>query len=258
MLMNFTDDTYYHAFDHNYREAYRNGAAYMDEGSKTVEEWLARLRELLLKTGFPSTHTRLLDVGCGDGTISLFLSGLGYDYTGVDISEAAVDNARRRAREASRDVDVRVGNAMELYDFQDEEFSIVLDSYCFHMLVIDAHRAAYLESVRRVLSDTGNFVLLAQRDDPGAIDKPVNSFLEWQDTQPESAHPTVPYQKCIEGEWRTIEGTRIFLLGRSQSMDGYAKEITSAGFDIEYSVTWEDQRKAAFICKKSLAERGAE
>ena len=256
--MNFTDDTYYHAYDHNYREAYRNGAAYMDEGSKTVDEWLTRLQELLQKTEFPCTHTRLLDVGCGDGTISLFLSGLGYDYTGVDISKAAVETARRRAREANRDVDVRLGNAMELDEFKDGEFSIVLDSYCFHMLVIDAHRAAYLESVKRVLSDTGKFVLLALLDDPGAIDKPVSSFSEWQDTLPESAHSSVPYQKCIEGEWRTIEGTRIYLLGRSQSMDGYTKEITSAGFDIEYSVTWEDQRKTAFICGKSPAERGAE
>jgi SAM-dependent methyltransferase len=38
----------------------------------------------------------VLDVGCGPGAVSAFLSGLGIDVSGVDLSPAMVAHARRR------------------------------------------------------------------------------------------------------------------------------------------------------------------
>ena len=43
----------------------------------------------------PSTYgPRVLDVGCGSGANALFLSGHGFDVTGVDFSRVALDKAR--------------------------------------------------------------------------------------------------------------------------------------------------------------------
>jgi ubiquinone/menaquinone biosynthesis C-methylase UbiE len=241
--MNWTDDTYYNAFDHNYRVAYEEGSRFLGEGS-SQENAFQRLEALLQDTQVPAHGTKLLDLGCGDGTNSLFLSGLGYEYTGIDVSPTAVETACRRAREAKAAADIRVGNAMDLSAFKSGEFRIVLDSYCFQMLVIDEHRAAYFEKVKRVLADDGFFILLAQRDD-SAYEGAITSFDEFcalSGTDPGG----VPHQKCIDGQWTDVEDKKVFLLGRPRSRAGYKKELTNAGFEIIYQTEWENSGKIGF------------
>ncbi len=57
---------------------------------------------------------RVLDVGCGGGLVAERLAALGYRVTGVDLSEGAVDAARRHARASGVEVDYHVGSAYEL------------------------------------------------------------------------------------------------------------------------------------------------
>ena len=241
--MMWTDDTYYTAFDYNYRVAYEEGDAYLGEGS-SQEKAFQRLEALLQHTQVPAHGTTLLDLGCGDGTTSLFLSGLGYDYAGIDISPTAVKTALKRANDADIAADIRVGNAMDLSMFKSGEFRIVLDSYCLHMLVIDAHRAAYLDSVNRVLADDGYFPLLAQQD-KSAYEGAITSFDEFcsrSGTDPGG----VPHQKCIAGQWTEVEDKKVFPLGRPRSLAGYQNELTTAGFTIIHQTTWENSGKMAF------------
>lgn len=44
--------------------------------------------------------TSALDIGCGTGTNTVWLARRGFDVTGVDISDTAIDRARARAEEA--------------------------------------------------------------------------------------------------------------------------------------------------------------
>ncbi len=59
----------------------------------------AEVRFLIEQVGLPEGGA-VLDVGCGTGRHSVALARRGYRVTGVDISEAMLDVARRRAREA--------------------------------------------------------------------------------------------------------------------------------------------------------------
>jgi 2-polyprenyl-3-methyl-5-hydroxy-6-metoxy-1,4-benzoquinol methylase len=42
-------------------------------------------------------HGEVLDVGCGEASISLYLAERGYTVVGLDLSPTAIDLARREA-----------------------------------------------------------------------------------------------------------------------------------------------------------------
>ena len=247
--MKFDDRSYLKAYDHNYRVAYEEGLTYLGEGASQKKD-RQRLKGLLRRIPHSPRKTKILDLGCGDGTIGLYLTRLGYDYLGIDISEAGIERARQRAAENDVGARFEVENVLDLHNFQTNGFPIVIDCYCFHMFVLDAHRSAYFENVRRVLRDDGYFILFGQRDE-AAYEGPVTSFDEFCRLTGTSTSG-IPFQKYQEGQWRNVKGKRVFLLGRARSLKGYKEELTKAEFNIEYRATYgRNRRNAGFILKKS-------
>ena len=51
----------------------------------------------LLKKWLPSTPATILDIGCGTGSLSVVLAGLGYTVTGIDLSPAMTTLAQTKA-----------------------------------------------------------------------------------------------------------------------------------------------------------------
>jgi ubiquinone/menaquinone biosynthesis C-methylase UbiE len=76
--------------------------------------------------------------------------------TGIELSEAMLDIARRRRAQLAREADLRVGDAQRL-DFPDASFDTVVCT--LGLCTIPDHRAAVTE-VERVLRPGGRFVLL--------------------------------------------------------------------------------------------------
>lgn len=247
--MKFDDRSYLKAYDHNYRVAYEEGLTYLGEGASQQRD-LQRLKGLLRRIPHSPRKTRILDLGCGDGTISLFLAGLGYQYLGIDISEAAIERARQRVAERGVDARFEVENVLDLRTFPTTGFQIVIDCYCFNMLVLDAHREIYLRNVRRVLQGKGYFILFGAHN-KGAYEGPISSFDEFCRLTGTTTSG-ISFQKCQGNQWKDVKGKKIFLLGRARSLKGYREELTKAGFKIEYRATYgQDRRYAGFLLKKS-------
>lgn len=57
---------------------------------------------------------RTIDLGCGAGANAIYLAQHGFDVTGVDYAEAAIEKARARAREAGVQVDFLVDDLTNL------------------------------------------------------------------------------------------------------------------------------------------------
>lgn len=74
--------------------------------------------------------TRVLDLGCGDGTTALPMARLGADVTGIDISRNLVEAGNRRAREAGlSNCRFQHGDATNLNGLRDGAFDLVVSMF---------------------------------------------------------------------------------------------------------------------------------
>jgi SAM-dependent methyltransferase len=74
--------------------------------------------------------TRVLDLGCGDGTTALPIARLAADVTGVDISRSLVDAGNRRAQHAGlTNCRFQHGDATNLSGLTDATFDLVVSIF---------------------------------------------------------------------------------------------------------------------------------
>ena len=64
---------------------------YKDRNQQEAENFLKNLSKL----DFFKKDSKIIDIACGKGRHSLFLSDLGYDVTGVDLSENSIKHAQQ-------------------------------------------------------------------------------------------------------------------------------------------------------------------
>ena len=115
-----------------------------------------RLAESGLLTG------QLLDAGCGTGEQSLLAASHGARATGVDLSPAAIAQARAKAAQRGLDVRFEVADALDLGQL-DPNFDVIIDSGVFHVFS-DEDRPRYVASLAAVLRPGGTLYLMCFSD----------------------------------------------------------------------------------------------
>ncbi|MCB0859291.1 MAG: methyltransferase domain-containing protein [Solirubrobacterales bacterium] len=111
-----------------------------------------QFKERLIERASLRHGERVLDLGCGTGTLALAAKQAQPDTTvvGVDADPAILDLARSKAEHNSADVDFVEGISTEL-PFDDGSFDLVLSTLFFHHLAPDAKRATAAELARILL-----------------------------------------------------------------------------------------------------------
>lgn len=103
---------------------------------------------------------KILDLGCGTGRNSNYLSEKGNSVIGIEISKTAIGLAKERARELVISVDYRLGDIGEKYDIEDNSIDIVLDITSSNSLN-EQGREIYLSEASRVMKNNGYFFVRA-------------------------------------------------------------------------------------------------
>jgi len=111
---------------------------------------------------FAGAHgLRVLEIGCGLGTDGVQFAKAGADYTGVDLTDAAIELARKRFELSGLRGELRVSDAENL-DFADESFDLV---YSHGVLHHTPGIARAVSEIHRVLKPGGRaIVMLYHRD----------------------------------------------------------------------------------------------
>lgn len=103
---------------------------------------------------------RVLDIGCGTGTLATLIKSFhpGVEVVGIDPDPKALARARRKAAEAAVSIQFDQGFGDEL-PYAAASFDRVFSSFMFHHLPPD-EKGKTLRAVRRVLKPGGAFHML--------------------------------------------------------------------------------------------------
>lgn len=129
----------------------------------------------LVYTNRIKAGSKILEVGCGLGTESIFLAVRGMQVTAMDLSENAINTGKEIAKQYEVDVDWIVGDLLET-DLFEQEFDVITDQGCFHHMK-ESEFKKYEEKIAKYLKPGGLFILRAFSDalPPGEQPRRVSS-----------------------------------------------------------------------------------
>jgi ubiquinone/menaquinone biosynthesis C-methylase UbiE len=123
-----------------------------------VVRWTTReatFKRRLIAQAAPAARSRVLDLGCGTGTLALMLkrSQPSVEVVGIDPDREILERARAKARDARLDIRFDEGFSTDL-PYEEEAFDAVLSTLVLHHLTGPDKRQS-LREIARVLRPGG-------------------------------------------------------------------------------------------------------
>jgi len=158
-----------------FESAYRGEAPEM-AGAKppwSIGEPQPELAKLIEQGKFQG---EVLDAGCGEAAISLYLAEHGFTTVGLDQSPTAIDLAKKEA--AARGLTNASFAVADISDFggYDGRFGTIVDSTLFHSMPVEL-RDGYQQSIVRAAAPGASYFVLVF-DKAGMPDGPANPVTE--------------------------------------------------------------------------------
>ncbi|OBJ50915.1 class I SAM-dependent methyltransferase [Mycobacterium sp. 1423905.2] len=160
-----------------FESAYQGTAPEMGEGARppwSIGEPQPEIAALIAAGRF---HGDVLDAGCGEAAVSLFLAEHGYTTVGLDQSPTAIALAREEA--ARRGLSNATFDVADISDFTDYpagsegRFGTIVDSTLFHSMPIEL-RDGYQRSIVRAAAPAASYFVLVFDRGSMPADGPVN------------------------------------------------------------------------------------
>jgi 2-polyprenyl-3-methyl-5-hydroxy-6-metoxy-1,4-benzoquinol methylase len=124
----------------------------LESDRRTIVPWLDNASTLYCK--------RILEIGCGTGSLTVALTEQGAKVTGIDIDEGALSVANDRLKTYGLEVEFGVLNAVEISNtFGANAFDVIIFSACLEHMTI-AERLTSLRNAWKMLPTGGLLVVM--------------------------------------------------------------------------------------------------
>lgn len=100
---------------------------------------------------------KAIDLGCGASNQAVYLAGKGFDVTGIDNSQTAINMARENAMKKGVDCHFQVANLLGDLNKMTETFDFAYDWEVLHH-IFPENRKKYVENVYRILHSRGKYL----------------------------------------------------------------------------------------------------
>jgi 2-polyprenyl-3-methyl-5-hydroxy-6-metoxy-1,4-benzoquinol methylase len=110
----------------------------------------------LLRTWLPADKAAVLDLGCGTGSLSVVVAGLGHYVTGIDISPAMITRAHTKANTLGHQIEFHVMDAATP-QFAPRSFDVIV---CRHLLWSLPEPSHVLQRCVGLLKPRGRLILI--------------------------------------------------------------------------------------------------
>ncbi|UXR77799.1 MULTISPECIES: class I SAM-dependent methyltransferase [unclassified Staphylococcus] len=166
-------DDYYFGYEERYKKVYESGADLWETVKpnksliKIFDEYNKIFRE------------NVIDLGCGEGRDTIFLSENNVDVKGVDISHSAINKAKQKIRERNGNEDIfQTGNVLYLNQFENQSFHLAMNMGCLHMMKNPEDRLIHIKNVHRILVNGGYFLVDHCKDEWGKGFHTIENYNE--------------------------------------------------------------------------------
>lgn len=224
--------SYYHAHETAYQQIKSKGYVGWENvkslealgDSKTNEYLSQKIKKYFSKTA----NSLALDLGCGTGTTAFTLAKSGFNTTGIDISETAVEIGRDLARQQNLEIKFIAGDVLNLKALN-KKFDFIYDSHFLHCIVLEEDRKKVFNEIKSVLNVDGIFILDTMVMPDVEID-PANmfdtlrfdqDFILWHKTKPSTDRGIVE-----------IDGQHWCAQRRIYPVEKVMSEVVDAGFEV--------------------------
>ena len=100
---------------------------------------------------------KTIDLGCGTGNYAIYLASMGFDVTGIDMSQTAIEIARKNAEKKGVKCNFYTADLLgDLHEIE-ETFDFAYDWELLHH-IFPENREKYVENVYRILSPMGKYL----------------------------------------------------------------------------------------------------
>lgn len=141
---------------HELREYWDNAAASFDDepdhglqDPQILQAWVG-----LLKKWLPANNAVVLDLGCGTGSLSVLMAGLGHKVIGIDVSPAMIAKAKAKATAFRYSIEFHIMDAAAP-QFPPKSFDAIV---CRHLLWTFPEPATVLPRWVGLLKPSGRLV----------------------------------------------------------------------------------------------------
>src|SRR5215217_1549582 len=142
-----------------FENAYKGEAQEMGLGTKppwSIGEPQPELAALIEQGKF---HGDVLDVGCGEAAVSLYLAQRGFTTVGLDLSPTAIELAgAEAAKRGLTNASFAVAD-ISAFGGYDGRFGTIVDSTLFHSIPVEL-REGYQESIVRAAAPGASYFVL--------------------------------------------------------------------------------------------------